>query len=65
MKFNVGIAHKGYCFVELPNLTYDEYMNGATVHEEVMNAIYEKYGTKMIIGYAPVNDGEVLKGEGK
>jgi hypothetical protein len=56
MKFNVGIAKKGYCFVEIPDLTYDEYMDGEGVHEKVMTAIKEKYGTGMILGYSPVEE---------
>jgi hypothetical protein len=56
VKFNVGIKGKGYCFVELQDMTYDEYMSGALAHEKVMDAIAKKYGTKSIIGYAPVKD---------
>jgi hypothetical protein len=56
MKFNVGIAKKGYCFVELPDMTYDEYMDGDGVHEKVMKAIEDKYGSRLILGYCPTDE---------
>lgn len=63
MKINVGIKGKGYCFVELPDLTYDEYMNGPIAHKKVMDAIREKYGNCKVVGYCPAKEVEVLEGK--
>jgi hypothetical protein len=53
MKFNVGITGKGYCFVEIPDLTFDEYMSNKGATQKVTKAIYEKYGNCTIQGFCP------------
>jgi len=56
MKFNVGITGKGYCFVEVPNLTLEEYMKGE--NSKIIKAIYEKYGNCVIQGFCPAEVSE-------
>jgi hypothetical protein len=64
VKFNVGITGKGYCFVEIPDLTFDEYMSNKGATQKITLAIYEKYGNCMIQGFCPTEENvEVLGGK--
>jgi hypothetical protein len=64
LKFNVGVTGKSHCFVEMPDLTFDEYMGSKGAIQKITKAIYEKYGACMIQGFCPAEgDNKVLEGK--